>query len=477
MVIEKTKTAVLWSMVDAIIRQGGNFCISIILAHLLMPSDFGTLALLSIFFGVAAGLADAGFSEALVQKKNINIIEESTIFWFNCGFGALCSVILWSLSTVISEFYRSPILVSLTEIMAINIFIVSSSSVQNALLRKKMDFRRLTIINITSMIISSSVAVAMAWNDFGVWALVGKTLTSSIVTSTMLGALTGWRPEWQFSFNALRSLFGFGGYIFASSLLHNIFINSYSVVIGRFFPVANLGYYQLANGLSDSLSSLLNSVVSRVSFPLLSNMANDAIDVRRSAGIILRGTMLIHMPAMVGLSLIADNLVLTLYGEKWLFAIPYLQILAIAGLFLPINSINLIVLLSFGNAKKYFYLEILKKCNGIFCLLFGAFYWGVLGVAWATLILNIINAFIDSYFTKKLIGYGLIDQINDILPIAFICSLMALVVHFVETIITTHPDFTLFLQVIIGITCYFLLLIYFNLNAYAETLKLAKSQK
>lgn len=474
MLKQKARLAVFWSSGDVIIKNGINFGVTILLARLLSPVEFGTIALLSLFTGIAGAFVDAGFSSALVQKQDTNITDESTVFWFNIAVGIIAGLILWLLAPIIARFYHLPVLIPLVGLMAINITLSALASVQNALLMKRLDFRMLTQINATAMIISSGIAVWLAWAGFGIWALAAQTLSLSIVTTTLLWARSEWHPDRKFSFAALRKLFGFGGYLFASTLLHNVFANSYTVIIGRFFKVADLGHYQRASGLSDSVSSLLSMVVARVSFPVFSSIANDRERLRRGVQMSLRGTMLFNAPAMMGLFIAADSLVLTLYGEAWRPAVPYLQILAIAGLFMPLHSINLSLLLAQGYSRQYFYLEIAKKVMGIVCLIICAWYAGVIGVAWATLLINTIGMAINAYFTEKHIGYGLFKQLKDVFPIIALALLMMLIVHWVGLQFVAKPQLCLTLQFISGIVSYIALIKAFNITAFTETLRLLR---
>lgn len=477
MLQEKAKHAIIWSTGDIIIKNGLNFAVTIILARLLSPIEFGIIALLSLFTGIASAFVDAGFSSALVQKKDTNITDESTVFWFNLSLGIIAGLILWLLASTIAKFYHLPVLIPLVKLMAINITLSSLASVQNSLLIKRLDFRKLMQINAVAMIISSGIAVWLAWGGFGIWALAAQTLSMSTVTTAMLWVLSKWRPARKFTFSALRELFGFGGYLFASTLLHNIFVNSYTVIIGRFFKVVDLGNYQRATGLSESVSSLINTVVARVSFPLFSSISNDKERMCRGAQMSLRGTMLFNAPAMMGIFVAAESLVITLYGEAWRPAVPYLQILSIAGLFMPLHSINLNILLAQGYSRQYFYLEITKKIVGIIFLVTGAWYAGVIGVAWATLLINILSIIINTYFTKKHIGYGLFSQMKDISPIFILSILMVFVVYLVGLKFIGQPQLCLTLQIIMGIASYVTLLMVFNLTAYSETLRLLRKAK
>lgn len=474
MLKQKARLAVLWSSGDIVIKNGINFGVTILLARLLTPTEFGTVALLAIFTGIAGSFVDAGFSSALVQKKVTNITEESTVLWFNLILGTIAMAILWITGPLIAAFYELPVLSPLIRVMAVNIIISALASVPNAILIKKLNFRLLTKINAISIIISSVIAVLMAWYGFGVWSLAAQMLSLSLASTILTWHLSTWRPSGVFSFPALKQLFGFGGYLFASSLLNIIFVNSYTIVIGRYFRVADLGHYQRATGLSDSLSSLLSTVVGRVSFPLFSSIANDKDRLHRAAKLSVRATMLFNVPAMLGLFVVAESAVLTLYGDPWRQAVPYLKILAIAGLFLPMHSINLNLLLAQGYSKEHFYLEMTKKIAGIAFLIVGAWYGGVIGVAWATLALSIISFYINSYFTLKNIGYGFVGQLQDVLPILAVGLLMILSVFLVGYQLPEHSPLILVVKIATGVFVYYVLVKFLKLSAFTQTMDLLR---
>ncbi len=473
----KARSAALWSSGDVLIKNGLNFVVTIVLARLLTPQEFGTVALLALFSGIAGPFIDAGFSAALVQKQDVTHIDESTVFWFNLGAGSACAVTLFLFAPGIAGFYKLPVLEPLVWMVAANIIVTALSSVQMALMTKRLDFRTLMRVNTLGIVCSAVVAISMAWAGFGVWALAWQVTVLSGVTTALAWFFSPWRPTWCFSIQSLQILFGFGGYLSASTLLHNLYTNAYTVIIGRFFMVTELGLYQRAMGLSDSFSSLLSTVVGRVSFPVFATIADDPERMKRGARLSLQGSMLFNAPAMVGLCVVAEPLILTLYGEAWRPATPYLQILAIAGLFMPVHSINLNLLLAQGHSRQYFALEIAKKILGLISLLAGAYYAGVIGVAWATLAIAFLSMLVNALYTERHIGYGLVAQIRDIIPTLLTAATMGGVVYIVQLFLPTTPTQALFIQLLMGIISFTFLAYVFRLAAFHQTWKLLRNPR
>ena len=244
----KALSATLWSGADILMRQGLQFGISIALARLLSPEEFGTIALLYLFTGIASAFVDSGFSSALIQRQDITHTDESTVFWFNLAIGALVAISLWAAAPLIARFFVLPVLLPLTGLLALNIFLSALGSIHGTLLTKHLNFRVQMKIGAFSSLISGAIAITMAYYGYGVWALAAQTLAATILTTLLLWCLSPWRPALVFSKRSVRELFGFGGYMLASGLLDIIYNRAYTLLIGHFFGVKKLGFYNRADG-------------------------------------------------------------------------------------------------------------------------------------------------------------------------------------------------------------------------------------
>ncbi len=453
---KQTIAAVGWSAVDALLRQGLQFGISVILARLLAPEEFGAVAMVSIFVAVGGVFADGGFGSALIQKENPTRLDTSSVFYFNLTIGMLVALVLWLISPWIARFYRMPVLDQVTRFMALNLVINTFGSVHSVLLTKDLDFRTQTRIGAVAMVSSGVVAVVLAAKGFGVWCLVIQTLVASSLSVLLLWMWRPWRPLLAFSFGALRSLFRFGSFLFLSALLDTAYNRAYGMVIGKLYSARDLGYYSRADGTQQIPTMLLSRVVERVAFPLLSSVATNKELLYRGMQKGLVSTMFVNVPACLGLLAVSRPLVLTLFGEKWAPCIPYLQVLCLPGLLYPIHVINLSVLKSMGRSDLFFRVELVKKLLGILALVISSTI-SILVMAWSCVLLSVMGFVINSYYVGTLLGYSASRQIVDILPCVCAAGIMAFAVWGISLLlVNVPPPALLAMQVPVGIGVYIL---------------------
>lgn len=426
--IRKAKTALLWSSADILLRQGLNFCIAVALARMLSPENFGTIALLLLFTGIASAFVDSGLSSALIQRQDVSHTDESTVFWFNLFMGAAVALALSAVGPAVATFYDLPVLAPLTYVMAFNVFICALGSIHGTLLTKQLDFRTLTKIGAISAVVSGMVALVCAWKGLGVWALAVQTLVSSMMTTLLLWVFNSWRPLFVFSRDSAKRLFGFGGYLLASALLEIAYARGYTLLIGKYYSVRELGFYNRADEIKQLPVGLLSGILSRVAFPIFSATANDKAKLRAGLQLSVRGIMLLNIPLMLGLSAVAEPLVLTVFGEKWLPATPYMQVLCLAGIFWPLHVLNLNILMAQGHASLFFRLEIIKKVVGVCCLIVGSFY-GVMGIAWSQVVFGFVAFLINAHYSRLFVDYGPLAQMRDFVPTLCAALPMAIVVN------------------------------------------------
>jgi len=469
---KKSISAVIWSGADLFMRQGFQFIVAIILARLLSPDEFGTIALLYLFTGIASTFVDSGFSAALIQKNDATLTDESTVFWFNLFMGAVMTAGLWFIAPWVSEFYNSPELIVLTRFLAFTVVINALGSVHNTLFVKALNFKPGMKIGVISSLSSGLLAIYLAREGFGVWALAVQALLTSIVTTILLWFFSPWRPRWKFSLKSVQSLFGFGSYLMAAGLIDIIYKQLYTVLIGKIYGVSQLGFYDRANNTKQIPIKLLSGILARVAFPIFSAAKKDKEKLYKGVQLAVQSLMLINTPIMFGILVTADNLVLVLFGEKWLESVPLLQILCLAGIFWPLHVINLNVLKAQGYSGLFFKLEVFKKVFGTLFLLVGIFYYGVPGLAWSQVAFSFIAFFINAFYTGKKINYGAWKQIWDFISILFISFAMAVAVYFTRYYIIDSALVILINQMIIGICLYTLLCVLLQVKAYKTVIKL-----
>ncbi|MGJ0490389.1 lipopolysaccharide biosynthesis protein [Methylobacter sp.] len=490
----KSLSAVLWSGADVFLRQGLQFFVSILLARLLSPEEFGLLAILSIFTGIATLFIDSGLNSALIQRQDISRKDESTVFFFNLAAGllvalALCLSAPWiaaffeqpalqeknhgMASTLfstpwIASFFEQPVLQSLTYVMALNLFVGSFGSIQGVLLTKALDFKTLMKTNAVASLLSGALAVFLAWKGFGVWSLALQILVSTLISVTLLWLWHPWRPQWIFSLVSLRSLFRFGGFMLLSGLLDTLYTRLYSVIIGKLYSARELGFYTRADNIQQLPVGVLTNVLNRVAFPVFSAAAADKARLALGMRKVLRIIMLFNIPAMLGLMAVAEPLVITLIGEKWLPSVPILQVLCLAGMMWPLHVLNLNVLMAQGHSNLFFRVEILKKIIAIIAIVIASFH-GVLAIAWSQVVASVLCFPINAHYTGIFLGYSAWKQTLDILPYLAVSVLMISAIWPIHIYFTFHPAAQLGLMTGLGAFVYLLACRLFRLTAFNES--------
>lgn len=449
-------------------RHGVQFGISIALARLLSPEEFGMIAILYLFTGIASTFIDSGFSSALIQRQNNTHTDESTVFWFGLGMGAVAAVILSALGPWIGDLFGHPILSSLTQVLALTLVINAAGSLHLTLLTKKLDFRTPLKIGVTSMVVSGALAISLALAGFGVWALALQALSGSVVTTALLWIMSRWRPRWEFSIASARQLFGFGGYLLLSALLDVAYTRVHTLIIGKLYGLRDLGFYSRADNTKQIPVGMLSAILSRVALPIFSEAAGDPRALRRGVQVSLRGIMLVNIPTMVGLLATAENTVSVLFGDNWLPAVPVLRVLCLAGVFWPLHVINLNVLTAQGHSHLFFRLEIVKKIVGTALLLAGIPF-GVMGIAWSQAAFGLLGFLINAFYTGRLLNYGALSQLRDILPTVAVSAAMGGAAYSVGLFVELPPPVVLGLQTVTGVAILAALSVGLRLKAYQDS--------
>jgi teichuronic acid exporter len=474
MLKQKATKAVGWSAANQFLQYGLHFTVSIILARLITPEDFGTVALMYIFTGLASVFRDGGLSAALIQKKSTTLIDESTVFWFNIGIAALFTTALFLSAPWIAGFYELPILVLLAQIYSLEFFVSSFNSVQATLFRKRLDFKTPLKIWVISAILSALIGVALAFKGYGIWALVAMAMANTLTRTIALWILSPWRPLCKFSGASFRALFSFGGYLFLSQLLNVGYERFYTLLIGKWFGVYELGIYNRASNVQKLPAESLSRIINQVAFPIFSQTNNDSDKLVRGLRFSLRSIMLVNIPMMIGLALVAEPLILTLYGEAWLTSVPLLSILALSGILYPLHLLNLSVLQSMGHSAKFFRVAIIKKATGVTFLIIGA-RWGITGMAWAIVASSCFSFFFNAYYNGKFLKHGALAQIRDFAPILLCALPMAALVYYCSVQFQLIPILQLIALSAIGAVTFLLVAYLTRLSALHESVAFAKS--
>ena len=446
---QKTINGLFWSFTDNLVNLGGQFLVGIILARILSPQEFGLIGMLTIFIAISQSLIDSGFSNALIRKKECTQRDYSTVFFFNLAVSLFCYFLLFIFSGLISTFFHEPQLKFLIQVLGLGLILNSFGIIQLTILTKNINFKLQTKVSLVATLGSGIVAITMALKGFGVWSLVAQTLSRFALTSLFYWIWTKWKPLWIFSRKSFKELFSFGSKLLVSGLIDTTYRNIYYLLIGKYFSALELGYYTRADQFQALPSSNLQTIIGRVSFPILSGIQDDKIQLKSNYKKLIRMTMLITFMLMFGLAVIAKPLVLTLIGEKWSPCVVYLQMLCFVGMLYPLHALNLNMLKVEGRSDLFLRLEIIKKIIAIPAIIIGILF-GIKIMILGMIVNSLIAYYINSYWSGKFIGYATTDQISDILPALTLAIFVNSLVFLLGFIITTSFAVLLFFQIVFG---------------------------
>ena len=449
---QKTTKGIFWSTIERFSNQGMSFLFSVILARMLDPSDFGIIAMITIFFAVAQSFVDSGFSNALVRKTDRREEDLSTCFYFNIGVGIMAYIVLFLIAPLVASFYNQPILSPIIRITGLGVVLNSLCVVQQALFTIKIDFKSQAKVTLSATIISGIVGVILAYQGYGVWALVWQGVVMTSARMALLWLMSKWRPTTGFSKSSFNYLFGYGSKLLASGLLDTIYNNIYPIVIGKFYTPAQLGNYSRALSFAQLPSSNITSILQRVTFPVLSTIQDDIPRLQANYRRLLKLSAFIIFPLMMGLAAVAFPMIRLILTPKWEGCSLYLQIICFALMWYPIHAINLNLLQVKGRSDLFLRLEIIKKIVGV-CIMCITIPLGITAMCIGMVASSLISLFINTYYTGKLFDIGYLKQMRDLTPIFINSLIMGGIVYF-SIQISDNDILQLSLSIIVGVLSY-----------------------
>lgn len=425
-------SGVVWSSVQKFGVLIITFVANMILARLLSPDDFGCIGMLAIFIGICDIFIDGGFAEALIQKKRPTQEDYSTIFYCNLSIAIVLYVVLFFSAPAIARFYNIPLLKNVLRVQGVILIINGFRIIQANQIRKNLKFKELSIIDLISAILALGTTIILAYNGWGVWALVAQQLCRSFITVFLMWFVNKWYPSLIFSIQSFKELFSFGGFVLLGNLVSTICGEIQGLLIGKFFNPATMGYYSQARKLESIPTSGLTAVINQVAYPVLSEAQHD----NRSLILMIRRFIVsmafLVFPLMLILILIGKPLIVACYSEKWLPAVPYFKILCLAGIPACLNGINYYAVAVKGRSKELFYGTLIKRGIGLCFVVGGLVLGGIKGILFGTVISTYISYIVNAIQVKRHVGYGLLSQIKDVLPV-LICSAVTFCVVFLTT--------------------------------------------
>lgn len=471
---KKVISSLIWKLLERGGTQGIQFIIQIILARLLTPEDYGVVAVVMIFIALANVFIQSGFSIALIQKKNVNELEYSSVFYLSFGVAIVLYCILFVFSPIIANFYNNMELIKILRILSLTLFLGAFNSIQNTIISKNMEFKKQFVSSLLAALCSGLLGIVLAYNNFGVWALVYQQLINQLTICLILLIFVSWRPRMIFSILEIKKLFSFGSKILISSLLDTLYMNITSLVIGKIYTTSMLGFYNRGNQFPQLIVSNFNGSIQAVIFPALSeeqeNKERVKIIVRRS---IVTSSYIIF-PLMIGLMVVAEPLVKLLLTDKWLPCVPYLRIFSLSYALWPIHTANLQAINAIGRSDIFLKLEIIKKILGVLILVISIKY-GVYMIAVGVLLSGVFASFINGFPNKKLLNYGYLEQIRDIVPSLLLSIIMGIIIYPI-TLLNLSEILTIIIQIILGTITYVILSYSVKLECFFYIIKTLKSK-
>jgi teichuronic acid exporter len=468
----KVISSLLWKLLERVGTQGIQFIVTIVLARLVLPEEFGLIVLVTIFIAIAGVFVQSGFNTALIQKKDADEVDFSSVFYLSLFVASLLYIGLFFMAPLIATFYVEPELKSVLRFLSLTLFLGAFNSIQVAVVARNMQFKKLFGSSLGAVIISATLGIVLAYASFGVWALVVQQLSNQLVVTIILWFTVKWRPNKFFSIERIKNLYSFGWKLLASSLLDTLYKNITSLFIGKMFSSATLGFYNRGEQFPNLIVSNINGSIQSVMLPTLASHQDNKKRVKDIVRRSIVTSSFIIFPLMVGLAAIAEPFVKIILTEKWLPAVPFLQIFCASYALWPIHTANLQAINALGRSDIFLRLEIFKKILGIFILVL-SIPLGVYAMAIGVFVSSVLSTFINAYPNLKLIDYKFKEQWKDIIPSLLLSVLMGAVVYSIKWIGMTEI-LTLLFQVFVGFIFYFGLAKAFRLECYTYLIRTGK---
>ncbi|MCK9217041.1 MAG: lipopolysaccharide biosynthesis protein [Firmicutes bacterium] len=448
----KVLSSFLWKFMERGGTQGIQFIVQIVLARLLLPEDYGIIALVVVFTSIAGVFVQSGLNTALIQKKDADEIDFSSVFYLSLFLACSLYIILFFTAPFIAAFYKMPQITSVFRVLSITLIFGAFNSIQNAIISRKLQFKRLFFSSTGAILISGMVGIFMAYSGFGVWALVAQQIANRFMVMMILWFTVKWRPHLVFSFNRVKSLFSFGWKLLMSGLLNTVYNDLYSLIIGRIYEPAMLGFYNRGQQFPKVIVSNFDGTIQSVMLPVLSSQQDNRIKVKNMMRRGIITSSFVIFPAMIGLIVTAEPVVKLLLTDKWLPSVPFLQIYCVIYMLMPIHTSNLQAINALGRSDIFLKLEIIKKVLGLIILIITVQY-GVYAIAFGGILSGILSSFINAYPNKQLLNYSYKEQWNDIMPSLVLSVIMGIVVYSIK-LLSMPITILLFVQMFTGVVTY-----------------------
>ena len=454
----------IWRFAERSGAQLVSFIVSIVLARILDPEDYGTIALVTVFTAILQVFVDSGLGTALIQKKDADDLDFSSVFFFNFGVCIILYGGLFIAAPFIAHFYGNGDLTSVIRVIGLTIVVSGVKGIQQSYVSRNMMFKRFFFSTLGGTFFSAFLGIAMAYAGAGVWALVAQQLSNTIIDTMILWITVKWRPRLQFSWIRLKGLLSYGWKLLVSSLLDTVYNNLRSLIIGKIYTSSDLAFYNQGDKFPNVIVTNINTSIDSVLLPTMSSVQDDRKRVKEMTRRAMKTSVYIMAPLMMGLAFCATPIVRLVLTDKWLPCVPFLQVFCITYMFWPVHTANLNAIKALGRSDLFLKLEIVKKIVGMIAL-FATMNISVKAMAYSLLVVSVLGQIINSWPNRKLLNYGYLEQLKDILPGIIIAVCMGACVYCVR-LIGLSDVLTLCIQIPLGMVIYILLSKILKMESY-----------
>lgn len=450
-------TGMIWRLGERLLAQSMTFLVSLVLARLVGPKDYGIVSLTLVFMTFANLFVSDGFGKALIQKDDADARDFSVVFYFNLVLAFLLYMLVYWGAPLLAEFYHEPLLTATLRIIALRLPLTAVNALQHAYVSRYMLFKRFFFATLWGTLISGVVGITLAFQGYGVWALVAQYLTNTLVDTLFLWLSVRWRPLVYFSWSRLKALLTFGSHILLAGFLNTFYNNLRQLVIGKRYTAADLAYYTKGSHFPGMLTNNVNASLGSVLYPAFARLQHDSYRLKQSVRQAIQVSTFILFPILIGLFGVAEAFVLFCLGEAWLAAVPFLRIACVYFTFYPMNTILLQAILALGEGKLYLRLNVLKKAVGILLIVL-SIPFGVLAIAFSEILAGIFALLVNVTFSARLFHYSMKQFVTDVFPSLLLTVLMSVFVWLAHLGLTlTSLWLTLIVEVLVGVLSYGLL--------------------
>ena len=469
----KTIKNFIWRFAERCGAQMVTFVVSIVLARLLTPKDYGTVALVTVFTTILQVFVDSGLGTALIQKKDADDLDFSSVFYFNFAVCLILYLVMFVAAPFIAGFYNDVSLIPIIRVISLTILISGVKGIQQAYVSRNMMFKRFFFSTIGGTIFSAFLGIALAYAGFGVWALVAQQLSNTAIDTLILWLTVKWRPKLIFSWTRLKGLLKFGWKLLVSALLDTGYNNLRNLIIGKMYSSSDLAFYNQGDKFPKVIVTNINTSIDSVLLPTMSSAQDDREHVKNMTRRAIKTSTYVMAPLMMGMAFCAEPIVRLVLTDKWLSCVPYLRIFCITYMFWPVHTANLNAINAMGRSDCFLRLEVIKKIIGM-TLLLSTMWFGVMAMAYSLLVSNVISQIINSWPNRKLLNYSYLDQVKDFAPGILLAIFMGVCVYFIGYI-PLPTIVTLVIQIIAGAVIYIILSAILKLEEFEYLTGMIKS--